>query len=316
MLMEGVSFLLSLFAVLVALAIFFCSLFLLKESLEALQPRVGPWLRRATGHPLQGALLGFLVTALIQSSSATNSMVVGLVAAGVLRLKHAFAVILGANVGTTITGQIVALGLGDLGLPLLVAGFFLQWVPRPGIHAGGKALMGVGGLFYGLWALGGSLAQLGAASGLGAFLAAAQASDGASLAAGALLTAVVQSSSAVTSLLVGLADAGVLPVRAAIAATLGSNIGTVTTTILASLSGGPLARRAAWLDLGFNLLGALIALVFMPYLAPWLAGLAVAPGRQVAHAHTLFNVITVAVALPFVDRIARLAGDQERSGRD
>lgn len=311
MLVKGVSLLLAVLGVIVSLAIFFCSLFLLKESLASLKPWVGPALRRATGHPLHGAALGFLVTALIQSSSATNSVAVSLVATGMLRLRHALAIVLGANVGTTMTGQLVAFGLHELGLPLLFAGICLQVVNRRRIRAAGTTLMGLGGLFYGLWALGGSLAQLGDRSGLSALFAAAQTSDGASVAAGAVLTALVQSSSAVTSLLVGLADAGTLSVRAAIAGALGSNIGTVTTTILASLSGGALARRTAWLDLAFNTLGVLVVAPFLSYIPAWMGLIAERPGRQVAHAHTLFNIVTVALALPFVRAVSRLAGDRD-----
>lgn len=301
------------FSVVLALAIFFCSLALLKQTLIALEPKIGPMLRRAAGHPLKGAALGYLVTTLIQSSSATNSLAVTMVGTGVLRIRHAFAIILGANIGTTMTAQLVAFGLDEMGLPLFLIGLGGQLFPHPAVRRAGRVLMGVGGLFYGLWALGHSLAALGGMVGLGYAVRGAENSDWLAVAAGAALTAVVQSSSAVTSLLVGLADAGGLPVRTAIGGVLGSNVGTVATTLLAGLPSGPVARRAALLDLAFNVAGVVVATPLLSVLPVWMASLTVFPGRQVAHAHTLFNVITVLCVLPWVGPISRWMGDRETS---
>lgn len=296
-----------------ALAIFFSGFVLLRRTLVALEPRVRPALSLAVGSPLRGALTGFAVTLVIQSSSATNSVAVGLVSAGLLRLEEALALILGANVGTTFTGQLVAFGLADAGLPLIGAGLLLQVLRAPAARHAGAAAMAVGGIFYGLWALGASLSALGEGATLAKWFDAVLASDLAALGAGAALTAVVQSSSAVTGLLIALADAGSLPVRAAVAAALGSNVGTVTTTLLASLPGGPLARKAALCDLAFNALGVVMGYASLPHAPDWLAMIASTPGRRVAHAHTLFNVVTVLLALPFVRPVARWL---ERRARD
>lgn len=298
-----------------ALAIFFSSLQLLKRALVVLHPWARPFLSRAVGSPLRGAAAGLLVTAAIQSSSATNSVAVGLVAAGALRLEEALAVILGANVGTTLTGQLVAYGSSDLGAPLIALGLLLRALRRPAARAAGEAAAAVGGLFFALGALGQALSLLGdgAAS---RWLAAALESDLKAAAAGLGLTAVLQSSSAVTGLLIGLAEAGAVPPRAAIAACLGSNVGTVTTTLLAGLPGGPLARRAALYDLAFNALGAALLLPFVSHLAAGTAAIAASAGRQVAHAHTLFNAATVLLALPFVRPVGRwLEAGAGKAGR-
>lgn len=305
----------ALLGVVLALAIFFSSLGLLKQTLIALEPRIGPLLRRAAGHPVKGAALGFLATTLIQSSSATNSLAVTMVGTGVLQIRHAFAIILGANVGTTMTAQLVAFGLQDFGLPLFVTGLVAQVLPHGMTQLLGRTLMGIGGLFYGLWALGHSLAGLGGLLGLGIFVGGARVGDLASVAAGAALTAVVQSSSAVTSLLVGLADAGSLPVRAAIGGVLGSNIGTVTTTLLAGIPSGPIARKTALLDLLFNTVGVAFVAPLLGAFPAWMAVITELPGRQVANAHTLFNLVTVALALPWVGPVSRLLGDVEAPKR-
>ena len=295
----------ALLGVILALAIFFCSLWLLKGALAGLEPSVGPLLAPA-GNPVKGALLGFLATALIQSSGTTDSIAVTMVATGALRVRHALAIILGANVGTTMTAQLVAFGLHELGLPLLAVGLVVQLVPHRAARSAGCALMGVGGLFYGLWALGRSLAHLSEALGLSLFVVSGQMSDLAAVTSSAALTAIVQSSSAVTRLLVGLADSGSIPVRAAIGGVLGSNVGTVTTTLLASLAGGVFSRRTALLDLCFNLAGVVIVFPLLRYAPSCMAALTALPGRQVAHAHTLFNLVTVALALPWVGVVGRL----------
>lgn len=286
---------------LMGLSIFFVSLFSLKDSVSRFN--IGPWLRRATGSPWRAALIGFAVTAVTQSSSATNAVTVGLVAAGVIQLRHAFAIVLGANVGTTVTGQLIALNAYALSLPSLAAGLLLQASKSESIRRLGSTVASVGGLFYGLWAMGNALLTISDQDFLHVAFAMSARSDPLSLFSGFVLTALVQSSSAVTGLLIGLADAGILSVRSAVAATLGSNVGTVTTTILASVTGGTAARSVAMMDFFFNLLGAVIALPLLNFALTWIPVLSTQPGRQVAHAHTLFNVVTVLLILPFVDRL-------------
>lgn len=289
-----------------ALLIFFCALWTLRATLAHWEPVVGPWLRRAVGRPWKGVLWGFLVTAIVQSSSAVNSVTVALVGAGVLGLPHAFAIVLGANVGTTMTGQLIALSAYSLALPMFCAGLLLQLAASERVRLGGHLLASLGGLFYGLWALGEALLRVGEGNVLSQLIAAADYSPAVALVTGVFLTALVQSSSAVTGLLIGLAGSGVIAAKTGIAAALGSNVGTVATTILASIPAGAAARRVAWMDLVFNLTGALL---FFPLLTladeGWLFALATHPGRQVANAHTFFNLITVLAALPWIGPLGR-----------
>lgn len=289
----------------IALAAFFTGLFLLKESLVSLRSAAAPLIGRAAGGPIRGVLSGFAATAIVQSSSAVNAAVVGFVAAGILRLEQAFAVVLGANVGTTLTGQIVAFGSFELAAGCLGAGFALAFIGPKKAKRMGAALAGLGGIFFGLYALGRALGPAGLHA-FGIDLLARIGGGARAVLVGALATAVIQSSSATTGILIGLADAGALPVDAAIAAALGCNVGTVITTILVSLSAGREARRTAFADLLFNAGGVLAALPILPYLPQAMALISPSPGRQVANAHTLFNLVTVLLAIPFLRPMCRL----------
>lgn len=288
---------------LLGLAIFFSGLLLVKGSAQGLETRIGPFLRSAVRRPLWGVVVGFCVTAVLQSSSATNAATVGFVAAGVLTFRQAFPVVLGANIGTTLTGQLIAFGLYDLGLPLMVVGFSIGIFSRGGSRSVGAVGAGLGGILFGLQFMSQALVPLTEHPLFLSILMLSNTHDGAAVVGGTLMTAVVQSSSAVTGLLVGLTDTGVFPVRGAVAACLGSNVGTVFTTILAAVTGGTAARRTAFADLLFNIFGVML---FFPILGPyvhWIEGLSSDPGRQVAHAHTFLNVFTVFIVLPFLHPI-------------
>lgn len=279
------------------LAVFLCGLLLLRSALRSFEADLRPLLERRLTSPLRGAAAGALAAALLQSSSATNAVAVALAGGGLLSMRQAVSLVLGANVGTTLTGQLAAFHPGPLGPVAFVAGASLAFASAGKVRRSGWALAGLGGLLYGLDLMARALR----AGGSGAVRSLAGAGDGAALVTGALVTALVQSSSAVTATLVALAESGVLAVRTAVAAVLGSNVGTVATTLVAGFSSGPAGRRIAAVDLAFNALGAALFLPLLPVVLPWVEALARAPGRQVAHAHTLFNLVTVALVLPFVD---------------
>ncbi len=298
----------------IALLGFFGGLALLKSALARLEPHLGPWLRTGINSSSRAFFAGLALTVVIQSSSATNVMVVALVAAGVFDLRRAFGVVLGANVGTTVTGQIVAFGTLELGLVLLGAALALQLPPVRIIPLGklmrlgewGEALGGLGCVFASLWCVGRLLQPLVDGGNLTAYVEAITSSQVAALGFGVVVTAIVQSSSAVTGLVIGWVDSGGLPVSAGIAAALGSNIGTVATTILASVSSGYAARRLAVADMLFNVLGVLLVWPAIGYFEAIVRTLSLDPGRQIAHAHTLFNVITAVAVFPFLTPFCRL----------
>jgi len=297
-----------------ALAGFFGGLALLKSALARLEPFVGPVLRTAVNSPVRGFLAGLVVTALIQSSSATNVMAVALVAAGALGLEQAVGIVLGANVGTTATGQLLAFGTEGAGLVLLAAGLAAQLPgirrlpagPAMRVGAWGEAVGGLGAVFLSLWCLGRALAPVADGGLLAGYAEAVAVNPGAALLFGVALTSVVQSSSAVTGLLIGWADQGGLTLASGIAALLGANIGTVTTTILAALPSGTDARRTAAADALFNIAGAVAVWPFLGRVEGLVAALSADPGRQIAHAHTLFNLATAGLLLPFVHPFCKL----------
>lgn len=286
---------------------------------------LGDSLRRRAGHharrflttltktPISGLLTGTVVTAVIQSSSATNVIVVGLVHAGLLSLPGAMGVMLGANVGTTVTAQLLAFDVSRLAPVFVATGVLFAVRGRYGAKRPARAVtadvggifVGFGALLLGLEALRMSLAPLAAMPWARLLLANVGTNAYAAVGAGALLTAVLQSSSATTALTIAVARTGLLGSEAAIGIVLGANVGTVATTMLASIRTRTAAKRAAVADLVFNAAGVLLFMPFLSVFARIIATTGADVGRQVANAHTVFNVVTAVAVLPFVPVFVR-----------
>lgn len=281
------------------------------------------WLGRLCKTPLRGVALGALVTALVQSSSATTVMVVGFVNSGIMTLSQSVGVIMGANLGTTFTSWLLSLtqlgGGGVLGLlsptafaPLLAAvGTVLVMNPRSDRRRDlGYAFLGFTVLIFGMELMSGTVKPLAAVPEFTRILT-VFGNPVAGIAAGALLTAVIQSSSASVGILQALAASGVLTRGAALPIILGQNIGTCVTTLLSGLGAGKNARRAAFIHLYFNLIGTGAALaasgllrlsgVFSAYLG------APADAFSIAVMHTAFNVFSTLILLPFPRLLVKLA---------
>jgi len=267
--------------------------------------RLRPFLGRFVRGRLAGALGGAAATALVQSSSAVAAAVVSLVNSRALSLEQGCAVILGANVGTTVTAQLIAFDWGQLAPLVMALGLGCAYVWRR--RAVGEVMFGFGALLFGLSLISASLAPWLGSGPVMYALTELAASPWKAVLVGFAVTAVVQSSSAVTSLTVGLAQAGGITLKTAVGICLGSNIGTVLTTLIASAGTSRESRATALADLFFNVLGALLALVFMdPFLALVVRTSSLLP-RQVANAHTLFNLGTVLLALPFLPYLTGFA---------
>lgn len=258
---------------------------------------------------------GVLVTALVQSSSAVTVAAIGFVNAGLLGLTPALWVLFGANVGTTMTGWIVALvglkfKIEALALPLIGVGVFLR-LTGAGTRRGaaGTTLAGFGLLFLGIGllqqAFGGLAGQLTLPQGDGALAVGAQ------VLAGALMTVLMQSSSASMAIALTAAQGGLLTLQAAAAVVIGANIGTTVTALLAVIGATPNARRAASAHVVFNALTGGVALLLLPWLVGALAlgrevlGLSADPAAQLALFHTLFNLLGVALMWPLADGLSR-----------
>jgi len=277
-------------------------------------------LAKLTGNPVLGAITGAIVTAVIQSSSVTTVLVVGFVSAGLMTLVQSVGVIFGANVGTTVTAQIVAFNTTALAYPLIAIGFVMTFVWKQGVARHyGAMLMGLGLVFYGMATMGSAMSPLRTHEGFVQLLQSLQ-NPFLGMLAGAVFTALVQSSSATIGLAVVMATQGLLSLPAGIAILFGAKIGTGITAILAAIGKPQDAKRAAAVHVLFNVLGAVI---WLPFIAA-LAGLAEAVSpvaahlqgverlaeevpRQIANAATIWATANAVIFLPFAALFAKMA---------
>ena len=277
-------------------------------------------LAKLTGNPMLGAITGAIVTAVIQSSSVTTVLVVGFVSAGLMTLVQSVGVIFGANVGTTVTAQIVAFNTTALAFPLIAIGFVMTFVWKQGVARHyGAMLMGLGLIFYGMAAMGSAMSPLRTHEGFAELLQSLQ-NPVLGMLAGAVFTALVQSSSATIGLAVVMATQGLLSLPAGIAILFGAKIGTGITAVLAAIGKPQDAKRAAAVHVLFNVLGALIWLPFIAQLAglaemvspvaAYLQGverLAEEVPRQIANAATIWAATNTLIFLPFAALFAKMA---------
>lgn len=282
-----------------------------------LRHSAGPTARRllatVTKTRWRGLLVGAAATALIQSSSAVNVTVISFVRAGMLDVAQAIGVMLGTNIGTTVTSQliafdlfrwtplIVAVGLGLYGGAHCVASRLARR-----LRFGGGALIGFGALLIGMDAMGLGLTPLAAHADARAWLARWADHPGAAIVAGAVFTGLLQSSSLTTGMTMVMAESGLIDLASALGIVFGANIGTVVTTLLASVGAPKAARRAALADFVFNVAGVALFAPLLPLFAALVATTATGGARQVANGHVLFNVITALLAFPLVPQLAAL----------
>jgi phosphate:Na+ symporter len=267
-------------------------------------------LKLLTSNRFMGLAVGAFITAVIQSSSATTVMVVGFVNAGLLYLQQAIGVIIGANVGTTITGQLIAFKIDRYSLPIIAVGFVIVMLSkRAKTRRWGEAVLGFGLLFLGLSIMKDTLAPLGGSPMVHRFFIRFSEQPVLGVLAGMLATMLIQSSSATVGLTMALAATGLVDLRGAICLVLGENIGTTVTAQIASIGTNRAAKRAAWAHTLFNTTGVAVMLLIM-YTSDFYVNLARSTSsdimRQVANSHTLFNVLNAAVFIGFVGPLSRL----------
>jgi phosphate:Na+ symporter len=303
----------------------------MKNMSEGMQAVAGSRLRKiisvATDNRFMGLIVGVLVTCTIQSSSVTTVMVVGLVNSGFMNLMQAIGVILGANIGTTITSWILTLKIGKFGLPLLgLAAFFFVFSKNERVRYTGMAIMGIGMVFFGLELMSNGFKPLRTIPEFQQWFTAFRADTYLGVlkcaAVGCILTMIVQSSSATIGITMGLANTGMIPFESAAALVLGENIGTTITAYLASLGTNTHAKRAAYAHMVFNVLGVIwITAIFHYYLDFIRFLLGHNPGMMVlkdgietyphvmtgiASVHTIFNVTNALLFLPLMRPLAAL----------
>ncbi|HBF9223945.1 TPA: Na/Pi cotransporter family protein [Clostridioides difficile] len=281
---------------------------------EGLQKSAGTKLKKIikllTSNLFMGVLVGTGVTAVIQSSSATTVMVVGFVNAGIMTLKQAIGVIMGANIGTTVTAQLVSFDLTGMAPVALGVGIILYlFGNKPRIKNIAEILIGFGILFTGMDFMKMAVEPLRDYQGFTDLLVTFGRYPLLGLLLGFGITAIIQSSSASMGMLVALAAEGLVPLSAALPILYGQNIGTCVTSLLSSISANKNARRAAMMHLIFNVLGTVIFLIFLnkPVVSMVTSWDPSNVARQIANTHTLFNIISVLILLPFTNLIIKLA---------
>jgi len=290
---------------------------------EGLQKTAGEKLRHIisilTNNPITGILVGALVTAIIQSSSATTVMVIGFVSAGLMTLKQSIGVIIGANIGTTVTAWLVSIDIGDLALPLAGIGFILYFFPKlKKLKYIGQIIFSFGLLFVGLNIMNDMMAPLAKSQAVADTMLRVSNNRFLGLFIGTILTAIIQSSSAAIAIVQKLAiqttAAGepLITIRAALPILFGSNIGTTATALLASIGASVNAKRAALTHTIFNIVGSLIFIWFIgpfEHVVSLLVGGAIHPDLMdtaIAYSHTLFNLVNAVLFAPFISLLAKL----------
>ena len=281
---------------------------------DGLQKSAGSRLKRIiellTSNVIMGVLVGMVVTMIIQSSSATTVMVVGFVNAGIMSLPQAIGVIMGANIGTTITAQLVSLDVDFLAPVALGIGIVIYMFSNKPKHKHiAEILIGFGILFTGMDFMKDAVKPLAGYQGFTDMLLSFGHHPILGVLMGFAITAIVQSSSASMGMLIALASQGLIPVTAALPILYGENIGTCVTSLISSIGASRNARRAAIMHLTFNVLGSMI---FMFILSKPIVAIVTSidptdAARQIANAHTLFNIINVIILLPFNKLIVKLA---------
>src|SRR6266481_2727391 len=278
---------------------------------EGLQRAAGGHLRhlltRMTRTRLAGVASGALVTAIIQSSSATTLMLIGFVSAGLLTFPQSLGMILGADIGTTVTVQLLAFRVQELSLLLVGVGFGMNFFSRRGLLKSlGQVVLGFGFIFLGMKVMNDGRAPLADNELTRQVLVALAGNQFLSLLVGAVLSASMASSAATIGLTLSLGQQGLLPLGAAIPVVLGANIGTCATALTASLRSSADARRVAVAHIAFKVLGVALVFPFIHPLASLVGVTASDPARQIANTHTFFNVAISAGFLPFAPWAARV----------
>ncbi|MDI3257331.1 MAG: Na/Pi symporter [Kyrpidia sp.] len=255
-------------------------------------------LNRFVKTPLRGLITGTVVTAVLQSSGAVTVITIGLVAAGTLSFPDSVGIVLGANIGTCVTTQIIALQLDALVLPCLVAGVFLTLTSRKLWHHIGITLIGFGMIFMALKLMTLSLRPIGQAEWFRRLLLESSDDPWLAVLSGTALTALVQSSSATTALTIALAAQGLVDLPGAVGIVIGNNVGSCVTSVLAAVGAPTQAKRVAAAHVLLNALGAAAFIPVLPHYVALVEHTAGTLPLQVANAHTLFNIICSLAVLP------------------
>lgn len=293
------------------LGLFLYGMKLMGDGLEmAAGSRLKKIVEKLTRNKYMGALVGLIVTMVIQSSSSTTVMVVGFVNAGLMTLAQATGVIMGANIGTTVTGLLIAIKLNDLApIAIFIGVVMIMFIKKTSYKHVGQIIAGFGILFMGMTNMGDALAPL-SESQMFKDMMSTFSNPLIGVLIGLVFTAIIQSSSASVGVLMALAGQGVVPIESAVFVIFGQNIGTCVTAVLSCIGTNRTAKRTATVHLLFNIIGATLFIcisLFTPFIS-WVK--MAAPDNilmQISIVHITFNVVTTAILLPLSDYLVKLA---------
>ena len=299
------------------LALFLAGLDMLSNGLKkAAGETLKMLLSKLTTNRFMGAITGAIVTGILNSSSVTTVLVVSFITAGVMSLSQSVGVIMGANIGSTVTAQLLAFNLSAYALLPIAVGFFMTFTAkREKIKYYGMMIMGLGLVFFGMGMMSDAMGPLRSFEPFIEFLKSME-NPIIGVLAGAIFTGLVQSSAATVGIAIAMASEGLLSLPAGIALAMGANIGTCITAMMAALGKPVEAVRAAIVHVLFNVAGVLLWIMFIPQLAEFATelspvadgdSLATAIPRQIANANTLFNVINTIVFIGFTSWFAKIA---------
>ena len=333
--MDGLKITTAILSLIAGVGVFLISCTMMSNNLEALgSRRLKALFSKTSKSKLAGVAVGTATTAVIQSSSATSVMVIGFVNAGIMTLTQAAAVIFGANIGTTVTGQLVALGMfgsNTISSSVIfatlsgVGAFILAFSKNDKTQKFGGILAGFGMLFVGLDVMSDSMSFFSELESVKTFLATFR-NPLLLVLIGTLFTAIIQSSSVMTSMTITMVVTGLVNLNQGIYLTMGANIGTCVTALMVGLTSTPNAKRTALIHLIFNVSGVIVFLVAglimsafgVNYGTIFSAAFPSAPNIQMSMFHTFFNVITVICVLPLTNALVRLVTkivpDRKRNG--
>jgi len=296
------------FLIIGGLGIFLYGINMLTDALKKLSSEtIRSILHKATSFPLLGTMTGIAITAIIQSSSATTVLTIGFVNAGLMNLKQAVSVIFGANIGTTVTGQLMAFKVSQYALPFLFVGILLYiFAKKDSLKGIGALIMGFAMIFFGMHLMSQGVMPLKKSEMVITIFQNFSANPILGVLAGMVITMLLQSSSATVGLVLTLVGSGLINLDGAIPIILGDNIGTCITAALASIGTNLAAKRTAMAHFGFNIIGTVIVVALLPFYKSLILLTSTDTVRQAANAHTIFNVLNTLLFLPFTTLYTKL----------
>lgn len=305
------------------LALFLFGIQFMGDGLKSIAgEKLKSYIDKYTNKPWKGILVGAIITVFIQSSSATSAIAIGFVRAGLMSLEQSVGIIIGANIGTTVTAFLIGLKVEELALYFVFLGVLITlFAKRKKQTYLGQIVLGFGILFFGLRLMGDELSKLGQMEFFTNLTMTMQDQPVLGFFCGIILTAIVQSSSAVVGIIQKIYDSGAMTLTAALPFVFGSNIGTTITAVFASIGGSTSAKRAAGINVLFNTIG---SIAFMFFLTPYVGFIAhlsetfsITPMMQIAIAHILRTLIISIIAYPFIGSMVKvikkiIPGEEEK----